>query len=174
VQVDLYCGDIRSAYCHLEAEWPLLKGAMLLEIEAIRIFMLHLRGCCAVAAAQCEMDVDQAIRLARRCVRQLSREKARWGLALGQLIRASLADLSGDRHQAVALLSVAASRLEDARMGLYSAAARYRQGQLLGGDVGRALIAKSEAWMTTHQICDQNAMVNMYVPGFRMNTPTGR
>lgn len=172
VQIDLYCGDIRSACRRLELEWPLLRRSMLLEIEAIRIFMVHLRGCCAVAAAQCELDSGSSVRLARRCFRQLAREKAPWGLALGQLIRASLADLKGDRHHAVALLSVAASHLDEARMGLYSAAARYRQGQLLGGDVGRALIAKSQAWMTAHKICDELATVNMYLPGFRVNTGT--
>jgi eukaryotic-like serine/threonine-protein kinase len=167
-QIDLYGGDYRTALRRLASEWRRLKRSLLLQIEAIRIFMVHLRGSCAVAAARAGEETGRNLRLARRCSHQLRREQADWGVALGRLIGAALADLEGNRQDAIALVGIAASHLEDAGMKLYAAAARHRQGELLGGDAGRAFVAKSEAWMAEEQICDAAAMLGLYVPGFRL------
>jgi hypothetical protein len=166
-QIDLYTGDHESACRRMEAEWPHLKKSMLMHIEAIRIFMLHLRASCAVAAAQARPDDRQPARLARRCADRLESQRAAWGVALGRLVSAALADLKGDRDQALRLISIAAAHLEEARLGLYAAAARYRQGELLGGSAGRALIANAEQAMAAQKVAHCMAMVQMYTPGFR-------
>ncbi len=167
-QIDLYGGDYRAAFDRLESQWRNLKRSMLMHIEAIRIFMLHLRASCAVAAAEAGADGGQYVRIARRCANRLSAEKAPWGVALGQLIGAAFADLRGDRNQALSLISIAVSHLEEAQMGLYTAAARHRQGELLGGAAGRALVAEAKAWMDQQKIRDCNAMVRLYAGGFRL------
>jgi hypothetical protein len=171
VQIDLYVGDVRGACTRLESQWTQLKRSMLLHIEAIRIFMLHLRGSCALAAAQAGLDRDRCERLARRCAGRLAREKAPWGRALSHTILAALADREGNRSHAVSLLSVAASHLEEARMGLYAATVRHRLGELLGGDAGRALRAAAGAWLAANEVSDGPAMVNLFVPGFRTSDP---
>ena len=71
----------------------------------------------------------------------------------------------------MSLLSVAASHLEEARMGLYAATVRFRQGTLLGGDAGRTLCAAAQAWFAAHDVSDSPAMVNLFVPGFRAPDP---
>lgn len=167
VQIDLYCGEPRAAFLLLESKWPELRRSMLLQIEAIRIYMWHLRGCCAAAAAGTGLPSRQFVRLARRCAKRLAKERADWAVALGRLIRAALADLAGQRHAAAALLAVAASQLEEAQMNLYAAAARYRQGELLGGEVGRTLVDNAVESMAAQNIRDCDAMANMYVPRFR-------
>jgi eukaryotic-like serine/threonine-protein kinase len=46
------------------------------------------------------------------------------------------------------------------------AAARRRQGELLGGDEGRALITAANGWMTSQGIRKPGRITAMYVPGF--------
>ena len=166
-QVDLYMEDFEAAAERMEAQWPLLSRSMLMHIEAIRIFMLHLRASCALATAQTRRADRSSLRLAERCARRLEKERAPWGVALGRLVRAALADLRGDAELALGLVSVAASHLEEARLGLYATAARYRQGELLGGAVGQTLIENARQAMVERKVTNVPAMIRLYTPGFR-------
>lgn len=166
-QIDLYTGAHESACRRMEQEWPRLTRSMLMHIEAIRIFMLHQRASCALAAVRARPADRRSARLARRCANRLARERASWGAAIGGLINAALADLRGDRDQALRLIGIAASQLEGSGLGLYAAAARHRQGELLGGTAGRALVAGAEQWMAEQRISRCAPMVELYAPGFQ-------
>ena len=52
-------------------------------------------------------------------------------------------------------------------MGLYAAAARRHLGKLIGGDEGRALIARADAWMIDQGISNPAQDGRRYHAGFR-------
>jgi hypothetical protein len=71
----------------------------------------------------------------------------------------------------VALLGSAAAALDAADMKLFAAAARRRQGELLAGEQGRALVTTADAFMTAQKIQDPRRMAELFVPGFGSGGP---
>jgi hypothetical protein len=53
-----------------------------------------------------------------------------------------------------------------ATLRLYAAAARRRQGELLGGHKGRQLVAEANSWMAGQGVVRPERMTAMLVPGF--------
>ena len=51
-------------------------------------------------------------------------------------------------------------------LNLYAASARRQLGKLLGGDEGKALIARCDAWMAGQGIRVPEKMVRAFVSGF--------
>src|SRR5262245_48053597 len=51
-QIALYRGDAAEAFSRVTSQWNGLADAMLLRVEIVRIYMLHLRARCALAAAR--------------------------------------------------------------------------------------------------------------------------
>jgi len=89
-----------------------------------------------------------------------------WALPLAQLIRAGIAADRGDPGTARDLLRAAEAGFRDAGMGLFAAAACRRQGELLAGDAGHALVARANAWMEGQGIKNPSRMTALYAPGF--------
>jgi hypothetical protein len=166
-QIDLYGGDGRAAWERLAAEWPALEGSLLLHIQAIRVFMVHLRGRSALAAAANAPESVPLLRAAAADARRLEREKTHWAKPLAMLIRAALSASRGRTSDALALLALATTGLDAAKMGLFAAAARRRQGELLGGQEGLALVAEADAWMMSQRIRNPARMTALQAPGFR-------
>jgi hypothetical protein len=50
-------------------------------------------------------------------------------------------------------------------MGLYEAVARWRHGELLGGETGRAERSEAEAWMQEQAVHSPERFVSMLAPG---------
>jgi hypothetical protein len=50
-------------------------------------------------------------------------------------------------------------------MNHYAAAARYRRGQLIGGDAGRELVETAADWMRNHQMVNPARLVELLAPG---------
>jgi hypothetical protein len=63
-------------------------------------------------------------------------------------------------------LVVAIVGFDEADMALEAAAARRRLGEIVGGDAGRELIARSEEYMRQQQIRRSERMVAVLAPGF--------
>ncbi|MBI3824062.1 MAG: protein kinase [Planctomycetes bacterium] len=161
-QIELYKGDGPAAWQHIVEQWPLMKASALLHVECVRIFMLHLRGRCALAAAGVG-DPHGLLKVAAKDARAIEKEKPAWCRGLALMLRASLAAWSGDRPQAARQLGEAAAALDAADMKLFAAAARRRQGELLGDD---PLIAQADAFMTAQKIQNPRRMADLFVTGF--------
>ncbi len=163
-QIELYRGDGQAAWQQIALQWPAMKASALLHVECVRIFMVHLRGRCALAAAG--MGAPQTLlKVVAKDARAIEREKPSWCRPLAALLRAALTARAGDKVEAAALLGAAAADLDAADMKLLAAAARRRQGELLGGAQGGELVKLADGFMVVQKIQNPQRMAELFVPG---------
>jgi tetratricopeptide (TPR) repeat protein len=165
-QIELYRGDGAAAWQHIVDQWPAMASSALLHVECVRIFMVHLRARCALAAAAGAADPEPLLKIVRQDARKLEREKPSWCRCMPLMLRAALAFREGNVSQAAELLGTAAESADSADMKLFGAAARRRQGLLVGGAEGRALVAVADAFMASQRIQQPGGMMELLVPGF--------
>jgi len=76
-QIDLYRGDAVAAWQRVSDQWTGLRDAMLLHVEIVRIYMLHLRARCALAAVGSSLGSRPLLASAARLPRHLSERNRR-------------------------------------------------------------------------------------------------
>jgi serine/threonine protein kinase/tetratricopeptide (TPR) repeat protein len=167
VQIDLYEGDAERALQRLGEGWTAIVRTHLLRVQQVRIFLNHLWGRCALAATPATDPRRHADLIQRRCLRPLRKERMPWADALASLIEAGLTSLCGDTARAAEQFGTAASQLDALHMGLYAAAARCRQGELLGALQGQELISRADAWMTQQGARNIERLTALLAPGRR-------
>ena len=161
-QVEIYRGNCTIAWRRLMEQWPALASSLLLRVQQMRIYSLHLRASCALAAATSSENPDPLLRVAKKDARRLRREKMPWADALGQLVCAGLAAFHGDRSAAVTLLREVIDALEAVDMSLFAATARRRLGELIGGSEGHDLVAAADEWMAGQQIKNPERITDVF------------
>lgn len=75
---DVYAGRTVQAWERIQAQWPLVRRALLLNVEFMRVMGLAARGAAALAAAAVLPEGPRrvlAMRDATRCARRLAKEK---------------------------------------------------------------------------------------------------
>jgi len=165
-RIDLYRGG-EDAWARLAPEWTRMESSLLNRIQSIRIEGQFLRGRCALADAAHHADLrNKRLGEASDAARKLEREKAPWARALALLVRAGISAARGDRDRAIERLSEAERSCDKADMAALATAARWRRGQLLGGDVGNTMLANAREWLQGQRVADPDAMVAMWAPGF--------
>ena len=174
-QTDLYSGAAVASWERLQRRWKSLRKAYFLRIQTVRIFMLHLRGRSALMAASQGESPARMLAAARRDIRRLQRERMTWASALAHLLQAGIASTQGRSSRARNHLANALAGFVDADMRLFAAVTRRRQGELMGGADGQALIQEADQWMHHQSIRNPAAMTDMHVPGFPIadGRPTG-
>jgi hypothetical protein len=165
-QLDLYQRNTDAAWHRQSEHVGPYRQSLLLQIQHIRIDLLQIHGRIAIAAAQSAKNRHPFLRVAKRCVRDLRREKMPWSDALALMLSAGIAALEGNRSNAVNLLTDAVAKFESVNMVLCSAAARLRLGELLGGEQGTAFVEQANAWMQQQGIKDPSRMAFSFAPGF--------
>ena len=155
--LDLYRGDAAAALARIDRRWHDL--GTLLRIQLVRIEALHLRARCLLAAGA------PAARILADA-RAIEAEKAPWGDALAQLVRAGLAARSGDRSAAQVHLAEATAGCEPAGMALFAAAARRRRGELTPGADGQRWRAPADTWLEGQGVADIPRLLTVLAPGF--------
>jgi hypothetical protein len=163
-QIDLYEGHGSSAYARLIEHWARLERSHLLRVQQVRVFMQHLRGRSALAAAAQGKDREQLLQSADRDARALTREGAPWAEALALLLSAGVALGRGDRIGALKLLQDGSRRCEATGMRLFAVASNRQRGLLMTGDEGRTLVESADAWMRSEQIVRPERMADLLVP----------
>jgi hypothetical protein len=141
----------------------------LTRIQGARVAAWWLRGRLAVCRAHLpELTTRRHALLteAARMVRRLAAERVGYAEVEGILIDAALAVHRADPRRALDRLLDAISAAERHDMPVYAAAARRRQGQLLGGDEGTALIARADDWMGRAGIRNPARMADVYAAGW--------
>ena len=166
-QIDLYRGDGRAAWERIRSHWAGVADAMLLHVEIVRVYMLHLRARAALAAIGSGPDSRMLIASASRDARRLSRERPLYARALARTIDAALAAERGDRQRALALMGSAADELDRLGWGCFGDSARRLYGLLLGGEDGRRIARQVEDRLSSQGVKRPDRLAAVHVPGGR-------
>ncbi|MFT4569369.1 MAG: serine/threonine protein kinase [Hyphomicrobiaceae bacterium] len=102
-RIDLYQGDVEAAWRRLTETWPRLRGSMLLQLQLLRIELVYLRACTALACvhelhngSQYPANLPSETKLlasAKRDCARLRRQKMRVSTVLGEFVSQSLSGL---------------------------------------------------------------------------------
>jgi eukaryotic-like serine/threonine-protein kinase len=163
--IDLYCRNGVTAWTRVSEQWPALARSHLLRVQVIRVMLTNARARSALAAADGARDRRSLWRWAKRDAQRMERERMPYAQAFAGLIHAGLAAQRGDRAGALRLFAGAAGAFDGADMPLFAAAARRRQGELLGGAEGLALVEGANARMKSKGIGDPLRMNAALAPG---------
>jgi hypothetical protein len=167
-QIALYRGDAHGAYAIACEGFSVLSRALLLQASYYRVSMLELRGRCAVAAAASARRPstrDKLLLAAERDASRIARDTMGSCPALAAIIRGSAAAVRGDLTSAARHLEEAVVASDRADMNLVREAARRRLGEIIGGDEGRALVRRADAWMTAETVKAPSALTRLFAPG---------
>lgn len=154
--IDLYEGKPRECFDRLAEAWPMMKRAMLLHTQNVRIEAGFLRARAAVACGELEEAITDAERL--------EGEKVPWADAFAQAIRGLVAIGCKDTEMASKLLQQAILGFEAADMRLFAAATRLRLGEISTGSLAAASIKAGEAWMVAQGVKTPTGLARMLVP----------
>jgi serine/threonine protein kinase len=167
VRIDLYEGLGAVAHARMSKGWPALHKSLLLHVQHIRIVMWNLRATAALASTRATpsgRDARTLLRAAERDAERVARENDTWAQALATCLRAGIKTAAGDTYAALPLYARAATEFSALDMALYAAAARRRQGELLGAREGHLLCEASDAWMRQHGVENPARMTRMLAP----------
>jgi hypothetical protein len=164
-RIDLYEGDGAAAFQRVDSHWALLRRSLLLRVQIIRIFSVHLRARAALAAARRSSEPWTLLALARRDAKRLLREKLPMVDGLAHLVEAGVVRAQGDVEATRRLLEQAVKELEASGMSLFRSAAVHRLGELVGGDEGALLVRESQEAMRRQRIRQPDKMTDMLAPG---------
>lgn len=165
----LYCGTPRPAVEILEAAWPKIRGAFLLEIYVARLELLSLRSrahiACAAEPGISARERKKLLGVAEKDITTIEADQQLWPAAMAAMLRASAATTEGDRALALTSMERAANGYSLAEMEIHTAVARRRLGELSGGERGRELIEEGNARLTAQGIKNPDAIARMIAPG---------
>jgi hypothetical protein len=161
--IEMYAGAPMKAIAVIERRLPALRRAFLTRVYTVRGFTAYARMTAWLGALAAGAPAPERLRASI----------LRAGTALGAhavarpallLVHGGLAVLSGDLGAAARAYWAASDGFEGFEMVMNAAAARWRLGELLGGDAGRALIGQASAALAAEGIVRPDRVVAMLAP----------
>ncbi len=163
---EIYAGRGAAAHERLTGAMGTLRRSQLLHAGFIRAMTAFVRGRCAIAAIEGAPETRRAlIAGAFRMARALDRETDAWTAGLAAMVRACACNAAGYHGQAIEALRQAVHENTASETHAYLESARYRLGQLVGGQEGRELRARALEAMITQGIKNPERWVATYMPG---------
>jgi hypothetical protein len=165
-RIELYAERGGHAHALITDAWPALEKSLLLHVQFFRVVMLNLRASAALARAS-ELHPRERRDLlgqATRDARRIARENMPYAKTLAALLVAGIAAGRSDLEGAIAHYQTAASEAHAADMSLYAAAARWRKGELQGGEEGKALCQQALAAFAAQAAQAPTRMAALLVP----------
>ena len=162
---DLYTGDEQRALARLSDEERAHRSAQFFQVESVRINFRVLQVRCLLASRGAGRVRD--LRQAARLIGGIEREKASWARPIADMTAGALAWRLGREKDAVRRLTSAAHGFDAHEMKLFAAAARWRLGEIEGGDAGAAAVERSRAMLAAETIADPKRFARALVPSYR-------
>lgn len=163
---DLYTDDPERARTRLARQARRLDRSRVLRLQVPRIEVLYLRArlALAMAARRRGSEARSLLRDAARDAATIADERAPWAMPLAALVEATIRAARRD-DSAIDLAERAARQLSAADMHLHAAVARFRVGELVGGDRGAALLDGARVAMVERGVKVPERFVAMFAPG---------
>jgi len=157
--VHLSVGDGALAWDQMCTKWKSAAAPLTMRFPANRAQLLHIRGSCALAAADQSKNAarSELLKEAVRVARRLSRVRIPYAQPFAELLWAGVAWRRGAPSEASRLLQSAIAGFEAQQMPVYASAARRRLAQLGGESIADFLPGQ--------RIADADAITRMLVPG---------
>jgi tRNA A-37 threonylcarbamoyl transferase component Bud32/tetratricopeptide (TPR) repeat protein len=165
--IALYQGEAGHAWTCLDKSSRLLERSLLWHVQLLRCRTSSLVATAALSETRALSEGhDRRARLgdAARAAQRLRREGMPYAKALAELIDAGVSAARGHLAQASSRYKNAALLFEGADMALYAASARWRQGELVGGDEGRALVLGAQRVFTGQSVQDPPRILAVLAP----------
>jgi hypothetical protein len=160
---ELYAGSAARAVEVLDQRLPAIRRAFLFQVSLIKATGTLVRTAAWLGALADGAPAPGRLRAAiERACGRLGSDPMSGAIAL--LVRAELAVLRGDLDAAAAGYRSAALGFDAADTMTFADAARWRLGELLGGDAGRALVDQARAALVAEGIVRPDRVVAMFVP----------
>ena len=166
--VALYMQDTEQARRTVSQGWAELEKAMVLRLQPVRIFMLHLRARVSCASAAATADRQARRRFldgAKADTRRIRKERTVWGNGISSLIEAGIAAEEHRLSDARTLLEAAEQACLLAGMDHFVAVARYRKASLLQGHARLDAERQAAVWFTAQDVVKPERIVEMLCPG---------
>ncbi len=165
-EIALYNREAAKAATFMARRARALKRSLLLRLPVVVAEVGYLRGRIALAQGmetEVAADRDTLVAEARSTAKRIRRVMPICH-GLAELLLAGAATLEERWDVATEHLRAAVTHFEQTNTWLYAYPARYRLGQLVGGNRGAELMAASEAWFDEHQVANPEALVHMLMP----------
>ncbi len=163
--VALYRGDAAAAAELIARETPALRRGHLFRVRAVRVFTAYVEAAAVLGAAAVGGAGGGAAAYRQRArAIQRSLRGPRGNPAAATLVAAELAVLDGDHDAARTAYREAIAGFDAGHMSMVATAARWRLGELQGGDEGRALRDAARALLVAEGIRDPARAVGLFVP----------
>ena len=174
-ELALYRGDPMAAMSLLREQERAVRRSFLLRVGMVRIEFAFVWARLQLAHAS---RLPRASAEARRCLRdvaartrELQRERSPMSHDCARLVAAGVAAVEGDAQAATDQLVRALRGFVARQEGLFSAAARWRLGTLIGGPSGVAHTEEAERFFRSQGVKNPHRMVDMLAPGWPAQTP---
>jgi len=164
-QCELYRGNAAAAWKTVDEAWKAAEHSMGWQFIRVMAHAVHAGAAVALAWRQ-PSERERLLAVVRQDVQLLQREDRHYARGMTALLLASMAALEGRTEESLRELDEADARFTEAEMALHAACARRRKGELLGGEVGRELIAGADAVLRGQGIRNAARWADMYAPGF--------
>jgi hypothetical protein len=164
--IELYEGKADVGYDRFMSQMPALKRSLLLHSGFIRATTWYTQGRLAIGSIAARPHTRrERIAEARRMATLLEREVAPWTGALAAFVRAAAENADGDKPAAIRALRAAIARSEATDSIVYLAPARYRLGELIGGEEGAEIVRAARAELVSWGMRNPDRSPNLALPG---------
>src|SRR5262249_11146269 len=160
---DLYAGRGRASWERVERQWPALRRSLLLQLEDVRLRVLHIRAYSAIAAGL----KGSMLRTAARDAAAIARIDSRGAKGIAGVVPAAVASKRGDARGVDQHLEAAVGAFDAAEMALYAAAACRRLGEHRGGPEGVQMIESADRTIASQTVVAPERLADVLAPAFR-------